>query len=67
LFPAELGLLLFDLLSFEGFDVLDFVDVERLLFWGSGLSADALLGLDELDELDLEDFIDLGSDSLDVL
>jgi hypothetical protein len=28
LFPAGLGFLLFDLLSLEGFDVLDFVDVE---------------------------------------
>jgi hypothetical protein len=67
LFPAGLGLLLFDLLSLEGFDVLDFVDVDRLLFLESGLSVDALLGLDELDELDLVDFLGLGSVSLDVL
>ena len=60
-------MLLFDLLSLEGFDVLDFVDVDRLLFVESGLSVDALLGLDELCELDLEDFRDLGSVSLDVL
>jgi hypothetical protein len=67
LFPAGLGLLLFDLLLLEGFDVLDFVDVDRLLFLESGLSVDALLGLDELYELDLVDFMGLGSVSLNVL
>ena len=67
LFTAGLGLLLFDLLSLEGFDVLDFVDVDRLLFLESGLSVDALLGLDELCELDLVDFMGLGSVSFNVL
>ncbi len=67
MFPAGLGLLLFDLLSLEGFDVLDFVDVDRLLFLESDLSVDALLGLDELDELDLVDFLGLASVSLNVL